>query len=120
MPERSLLRVVRAGRITRSRPNTTIFLVNQIFITQTFPATVAPLAAHPLVQIFGEGFRQPVRKSLCHDCVVVIVLCPVAIAKLLQADAAGHRKGSDVVRQSRLFRRDEVSQGTAWVVALPV
>ena len=57
---------------------------------------------------------------LRHDGVVVVVLGPEAVAQLLQADAAGHREGADVVAQPGLLGRNEIGQRPAGLASLPI
>jgi diadenylate cyclase len=119
-PERTLLRVIRARRIARSRPDPAILFVNEIFLAQTFIAAVTPFAPHALVQVFSERFSQPVFEGFRHDGVVVVMLGPEPIAQLFQPDPAGHGESSDVVGQACLSRRDEVGERTTGIIAFPV
>src|SRR5271156_5568173 len=70
-PERALLRVIRACRITCGRPDTAIFLFNKISVAQALIAAVTPFFSYSLMQTFGEGFGQAIGDGLRHDRVVV-------------------------------------------------
>src|SRR5271170_6022255 len=119
-PERSLLRVIRASRVARGRPDTAILLLNKIRRTETFLKPVTPFITHSLVQAFREGFGQTICDSLRHDRVVIVVLGSEAVAKLLQADTAGYRERADVIGQCRFLRRNEVRERSARFAALSV
>ena len=80
---------------------------------EVFGAAVAPLVADALVQTFGEGFGEAVGEGLGHDGVVVVVLCAEAVAKFLEANAAGDGECADVVGEPCFLRRDEVGEGAA-------
>ena len=110
MPERPFLRVVWACGVTGSRADATIFFLNKLRRRQMFLATVAPLIPHLLVQAFSESFRQSISYSFGHDRVVVIMLGAESVAQLFQANSAGYRECTDVIRQRRFFGRDEVTR----------
>ena len=99
-PECALLRVVRASRIACGRPDPAIFLLDEIRVAQTFITAVTPFASHPLVQAFGESFRQAIGEGLGHDRVVVVVLGPEPVAQFLQTDPAGYCERTDVIGQA--------------------
>src|SRR5215831_1644581 len=104
MPQGTFFRMVRACRITRRRPDSAIFFVDEVFVTQAFIAAVTPLTPYLLMQVFGKCFCQTVRQSLRHDCVVVVVFGSEPVAKRLEADSTSHRESPDVIRQTRFFR----------------
>src|SRR5205085_7296025 len=72
-PECAFLSMIRARRVTRSRPDPTILLLDQIRIAQAFFATITPFISNSLVQAFGKSFSQAIGKGLRHDCVIVVV-----------------------------------------------
>ncbi len=119
-PERPFFGVIRTRRIARRRPDAAILLVDQLLVAQVFVAAVTPFAAHPLVQAFGERLGQAIRERFGHDGVVVVVLGPEAVAQLLQADAARHGEGADVIGQSGILRRDEIGEGPARLAAFSI
>ena len=100
LPERTLLGVIWTCRVARGRPDAAILFFDEIGVAQAFLAAVAPFLAYALVQAFGEGFGQAVGNGFRHDRVVVVVLGAEAVAEFLEADAAGHGEGSDVVLQA--------------------
>ena len=100
-PERALLRVIRARRITCGRPDAAIFLLNKIRVAQAFRTTVTPFIAHAFVQALGESLSQAIGEGLRHDRVVVVVLGPVPVAQFLQADPAGYRECADMIAQTQ-------------------
>jgi hypothetical protein len=55
------------------------------------------------MQILGKGFRQTVGNRLDHDLVVVIVLRFEGVRQRVFFQAAGHRKGADIVRFADSF-----------------
>ena len=120
MPEWALLGVIRARRITCGGPDAAILFLNQFCVAQILCTTVAPFAAHALVQALGESLRQAIGDSLRHDRVVVVVLGPESIAQLLQADPAGHRECTDMIGQSGFLGRDKVGERPAWLAAFSV
>src|SRR5262249_21961716 len=65
--EQALLGMVRAGRISGSRPDASIPFTDQIFIGESFDLPVAPICPCPLVQIFRKCFGQTIRQGLRHD-----------------------------------------------------
>src|SRR6202171_6546284 len=56
----TLLRVIRTRRITRSRPDPPVLLLDEIRVAQTFFTTVTPFIPHSFVQAFGKRFCQAV------------------------------------------------------------
>ena len=68
------------------------------------------LAAHALVQVFGEGFRQPVGQRLQHDGRVIVVGALEFGELLLDAEARGHGEGADPVGYPGFLRRDIVGE----------
>ena len=96
------------------------FLVDEFRVAELLRAAVAPLIPHALVQALGKGFGQPIGEGLGHDRVVVVVLGAEAVAQFLQADAAGHREGANVIGQPGLFRRDEIGERPARLAAFAV
>ena len=119
-PQRALLRVIGARRVTRRGPDAPILLMDQLFAAQLLAAPVTPLISHPLVQAFGKSFRQPVCKGLCHDRVVIVVRGPELVAQLLQTNPAGDCEGANVIAQPGLLRRNEVGQRPARFLPLPI
>ena len=94
-----LFAVVRAGGISGSRPDTGVFFLDQFVDTQIFLACVTPeLAPYPQVQMFGEGFRQPVRQRLQQNAVVIIVLRFKGVDPLLLTDTGSHHKAANKIR----------------------
>src|SRR3981081_878075 len=80
MPQGALFRMVRASRITRCRPDSTVLLLDEIRIAQAFGTTVTPFTPHSLVQAFGESFTHATWDGRRHDRVVVVVLRPEPVA----------------------------------------
>src|SRR5215469_10722962 len=74
MPERPLLGVIRARRITWSRPYAAIFFLNEIVVAQFFRAAVTPFFARISVQALIESISEAITESLRHDGVVIVVL----------------------------------------------
>src|SRR5262249_48241608 len=95
-PDSSLHSVIRASRVSRSRSNATILLVNELFGAQMFIASVSPFAPYALMQVFSECFRQAIREGFGHDGVVIVVLGAESVAQFRQSDAAGYRESPDV------------------------
>src|SRR5437660_11576451 len=98
--------MVRAGRIAGRRTNPAVALPDQVFIAERLSPAVAPVLACLLVQVFGERLRQTIRQCLRHDRVVVVVLLLEPRAKRFEPDAAGVRKGAEMIRQSCSFWTD--------------
>src|SRR5712691_4050506 len=71
-PKGALFRVIRARRVTRSRPDPPVLLCDEIRVAQALCTTVAPFIPHPLVQALGESFCQAIGDGLRHDRVVVV------------------------------------------------
>ena len=93
--------MLRAGRIARRRANPLVVLADQLFVAEVLVRRIAPVdLAHPLMQIFGKGFRQAVGNRLHHNLVVIIVLRFVGVGQRVFLKAAGHRKGADIIRFS--------------------
>ena len=107
----------RARRVTSGWPDASILFLNEIGIAQPFFTTVPPFTPHTLVQAFRESFGQTIGDGLSHDCVVVVVLGPEAVAQFLQADPAGYRERADMIGQPRFFRSDEVCERSAGLTA---
>src|SRR5947209_11100598 len=102
--------MIRARRVTRSRPDPAILLLDQFRVVQAFFTTVTPFITNSLVQALRKGFSEAIGKGLRHDCVVVVVLAPKLVAQFLQANSARHGKGADMVWQAGFLRRDEVGE----------
>ena len=105
-------RVVRARGIARRRADAAISFADQLLVVEPFLGRVAPeLAAHALVQAFGERLGQPVGERLEHDARIVVVLLLEALHVRLDADARGDRECADVVApRPDALRRDEVRE----------
>src|SRR5262245_59334911 len=112
--------MIGTGRVAGGRPDSAIFLFNEILVTETFAATVTPFAAGALMQVFGERLGEAVGESLGHDGAVVIVLGAESIAQFFKPDPACHREGTDVVGKFRLLRRDEIRKRSARLIALAI
>ncbi len=89
-------------------------------MTQLFVFAVAPLGARALVQVFGEGFRQPVRQRFRHDRVVRVVFFFKALGQILATMAGGNGKCADVINPAALARRDKVGERQLGLAALVV
>ena len=62
LTEGFLFRVIRAGGITRCRPDTWIAFGDQIFCAQRFIGCIAPeFAAYPFMQTFSKRLGQTIR-----------------------------------------------------------
>src|SRR5215472_12542159 len=118
LPERALLRMIRARRITRGWPDTAIFFLNEILVVQVFRAAITPFFAHTGVQALGESLSQAISESLRQDGVVVIVLGLVGVAQLFKADAASHGEPPDIVGKPGFFWCVEVRERPARFAAL--
>src|SRR5579872_625839 len=119
-PERTLLGVIWACWIPRSRPNASIFLLDKILVTQPFFKTVAPLIPHTLMKALGESLGQTIGNGLSHNRVVVVVLSPEPVAQFLQTNTAGYGKRAYVIRQPGFLRGDKVGERSTWLAAFPV
>ena len=117
-PERALLGVIRARRVTCGRSDATILLLNKVRVAQALRTTITPFIAHAFVQAFGESLSQAIGEGLRHDRVVVVVLGLEPVAQLLQADAAGYRERTDMIVQTHFVRCDEVGERSARFGAL--
>ena len=62
--QRDLLRVVRASRIARRRPDAAVLLADQLLVGQPLLAAVAPVGPGDRVQPLGECLGQPVGQGL--------------------------------------------------------
>lgn len=74
IPQDGLLGVVGAGGIARGRADAAIFFPDQIFVGELLKLAEAPFLAGALVQVFREGFREPISEGFNHDGVVVVVI----------------------------------------------
>mmetsp|Transcript_10715 Transcript_10715/g.27078 ORF Transcript_10715/g.27078 Transcript_10715/m.27078 type:complete len:271 (-) Transcript_10715:3021-3833(-) len=103
--------------VARRRANSLVLYLEHLVRTNVLVRCVPPqLLAHFGVQQLGEGLGEAVGDGLGHDDVVVVVLMLVLVTERLRAEAAGDRKGSDVVRDAGVLRRDEVGHGQVSVV----
>ena len=72
------------------------------------------------MQRLGEGFGQAVGERLDHDLGIIVIGALEPPRHILLADAGGHGEAAEIIREPRLFRRDEVGQreiGTGAAVA---
>ena len=74
IPKGPFFSVVRAGGVPRGGADALVFFPDEVLVAQRFPGAVSPFLAHPLMQAFGKGLRQPVGERLDHDGGVIIVL----------------------------------------------
>src|SRR5260370_19685773 len=81
-PERALLGVIRACRVTCGRPDAAIFLSNKIRVAQALRTTITPFIAHAFVQAFGESLSQAIGEGLRPDRVLVIMICREPLAQI--------------------------------------
>ena len=67
--------MVRAGRVTRCRPDARIFFFDQVFIGKRFIFYITPIFCSCFImQQFRKCFCQPVCQRLQRDLAVVVVL----------------------------------------------
>ena len=113
--EFSFLRMVGAGRITRSRADSPIFFIEQLLAAENFCGRIAPeLTPHLFVQHFGKGFRKPVGQRLSQDAVVVVLLQGEPVERFFDAESCSDGESSDIIPYAALFRGDEIRQGKIW------
>src|SRR5258708_14274266 len=106
------------GRGVNGRgPDPPILLLDEVRVAQAFCTTVTPFASNPLVKTFRESFVQPICDGFRHDRVVVVVFSLESVAQFLQADPAGYRERTDMIKQPRLSGRDEVRERSARLIA---
>src|SRR5438874_13277430 len=99
--------MVRTRRITRGGPDAAIFLANEILIREMLVLSVAPFVTSALVEVFGEGFGDPVCQRFDHDRIVIVMILLELLAKLLHAETRAHGKAPNVIPEGCLLRRDE-------------
>ena len=86
-------------------------LGNQIIIVKCFVWSVSPkLAPHPFVQMFGEGFGQPVGEGLAHNAAIIVAGRFKLIDELIKADSCSYRKHTHVVSHPRFFWSNKIGQ----------
>ena len=61
------------------------------------------------MQVLGKGFGESISKGLNHDVVVFIAIRQVLLAELILLEASRACKGSHVILNARLSRRDKIS-----------
>src|SRR3954467_2725572 len=114
LPDDSLLGVLRACGVARSRPDAVVLLGDEPLAVEGLVGGVAPeLLAHPLVQPLGEGLGETVGQRLQQDGAVVVVRLLELRDPVGRAQAGGDRESTDVIAQAGVLRRDEVGQGLA-------
>ena len=113
LKQRALLAVIGTGRISRSRTDALIRLVDQGLVVQVLLRRVTPeLLPHPFVHAFREGFGEAVGERLEKDLGVRILAFPRGV----QTDTGRDGERTDVVGKPRCLGGNEVGQtevGTA-------
>src|SRR5690606_25708755 len=72
-PESAFLRVIRTRRVAGGGANPPIALLDEVLVGKVLAASVAPLLAHPLVEVFSERLGKTIRERLGHDGVVIVM-----------------------------------------------
>ena len=128
VPDDGFFRMIRTRRITGGRADAAIFLRDQIIGGEILRAAKTPFITHALVQVFGKRLRQAVGDGFRHDGVVVVVLCLELLDNVLQADAGGDCKRTDIILGLRLadgelgrneIRETPVRRAVAFLDLLP-
>jgi len=111
LEQRGFFAVLGAGGVAGRGADALVFFRNQLVIAERFLAGVAPeLAAHPQVQVLGEGFGQTVAQRLEQDRGIVVVRGLERAGALVLADAGGDDEGAQIVFQPARLGRDEVGE----------
>src|SRR5262249_31641603 len=82
----------------------------QIFMGQALATAVAPFLTRPFVQPFRKSFGQPVCERFRHDGVVIVMVFFDLRTEFLKSSTGGHCEGTNVIRDSRRVRRNEVRE----------